>query len=80
MTKDIEVTLTPREQHRLASIAYCRRRIERKIVADPRSVRVKGWKVRLDEARIERPRIHLDVDVGRQAMLDTVVVGVVDGT
>jgi hypothetical protein len=43
----IDVTLTPREQHRLRNIAHCRQRIERKIKGDPGSVRVNGWKARL---------------------------------
>ncbi len=49
MAKDIEITLTPREQYRLNSIGVCRARIQSKIKSDPRSVRVKGWKARLED-------------------------------
>ncbi len=49
MEQKIDVTLTPREQHRLRSLAVCRKRIEKKIVRDPRSVRVRGWKNRLED-------------------------------
>ncbi len=47
MEQKIDVTLTPREQHRLRDFAACRERIKKKIAGDPASVRVKGWNARL---------------------------------
>ena len=46
---DENLTLTPREAEMLRGFGVCRKRIEKKIEFDPRSVRVKGWKARLED-------------------------------